>query len=62
MANFDNISYNTLISGTSGNDSIYNRGKNVTISAGNGNDTVYNSYFYEVGSADSVKNLYRRWK
>ena len=39
-----NFKSNTLLSGTSGNDSIanYNLGKSVTINAGAGNDSIYN--------------------
>ena len=54
MANFRNEYDNTLLSGTSSNDSIWNVGKNVTISAGNGNDTVHNGY-NGYGNANSVK-------
>ena len=42
MARFSNETANTLISGTSSDDYIWNSGNNVTISAGNGNDTVNN--------------------
>ena len=46
MAYFGNDeNSNTLISGTSGNDDIYNGySSNVTINAGNGDDTVENEY------------------
>ena len=58
-----NTTSNTLISGTSDADSVYNRGQNVTINAGTGNDTVYNSYGYNsrisLGDGDdSVYNYY----
>ena len=43
MANISNSTYNTLVSGTSDADSIYNSGRYVTIDAGAGNDTVRNS-------------------
>ena len=41
MATTSNSKSNTLISGTSDSDSIYNGGSNVTIEAMAGNDTVY---------------------
>ena len=43
MATSVNSDSNTLIAGTSGNDSIQNSGANVTITAGGGNDTINNS-------------------
>ena len=51
---------NTLLSGTSGTDSIYNNGSRVTIEAGAGNDTVVNwgtESIIKVGAGnDSVQN------
>ena len=50
MANFDNRASNTLIAGTSDNDSIYNYYSNyVTITADAGNDTIYS---YSTGGLD----------
>ena len=43
MAVISNYSSNTLISGTSDTDSIYNSGSYVTISASTGNDSIYSS-------------------
>ena len=43
MANIKNTKSNTLVSGTSVNDTINNSAKNVTINAGNGNDKITNS-------------------
>ena len=40
MANYNNYTYSTIISGTADNDSIYNWGSNATISGGAGNDTL----------------------
>ena len=42
MAEIYNEASDTLISGTGGNDSIYNCGANVTITAGKGKDTITN--------------------
>ena len=42
MANIDNIVDNTIINGTAGNDSIYNRGATVKIYTGDGNDIIRN--------------------
>ena len=42
MAVINNTTSNTLLSGTSGNDSLYNTGNHVTLSGGAGNDTIYN--------------------
>ena len=39
--NIFNIISNTLIGGTSGNDTIENYGDSVTISGGTGNDKLY---------------------
>ena len=48
MANFENTTHETLITGTSAADYVENYGGNVTISTGNGDDTVYNirNYYY----------------
>ena len=42
MANISNSTANTLVTGTSSADSIYNTGGNVTINSGSGNDTINN--------------------
>lgn len=42
MANIRNYAYDTLVTGTGTDDSIYNTGSRVTIDTGNGNDTVRN--------------------
>lgn len=56
--NIYNTNYNTIISGASGNDSIYNLGNYVTINTGNGNDTVVmDSYGGTSGSAYSYVNV-----
>ena len=47
MATFKNVTANTLITGTKGNDSIFNGGYRVSISGGAGDDSIYNG-------ADSV--------
>ena len=41
MADFENSTNNTLLSGTGGNDDFYNRGKYVTIVGGAGKDTQF---------------------
>ena len=60
MAEIRNEESNTLVSGTSGDDSIFNDGANVTISAGNGNDSIENwgndSTILGGNGNDSVKN------
>ena len=38
----NNTASNTIVNGTSNNDSIYNTGTNVSISGGTGNDYIYN--------------------
>ena len=43
MANYSNSANNTLISGTSDNDYIYNNGSDNTIVGGAGSDTIYDS-------------------
>ena len=40
MADFSSSANSTIISGTSGDDSIYSTGDYVTVDAGAGNDTV----------------------
>lgn len=42
MANIINSTYYTLLSGTSGKDTIINEGDHVTIDGGKGNDYIYN--------------------
>ena len=44
MANYSNSNNNTIISGTSDDDSIYTSGSYVTVNAGDGDDTI-NSYY-----------------
>lgn len=46
MAVFENYDSNTLVSGSSDNDSIYNSGKYVTMTGGAGDDTIYNDSHY----------------
>jgi len=43
MADFNNYEHNTIITGTSGDDSIFNSGDFVTINAQGGNDNIGNS-------------------
>ncbi len=47
MATLSNGTSNTIVTGTSGADSVYNSGQNVTITTSDGKDTVYNSYGYK---------------
>ena len=42
MATLSNSTANSIVTGTSGADSIYNSAASVTISTGEGSDTVYN--------------------
>ena len=59
MAEIENFTSNTLLSGTSGNDSIYNNmaAQNVTVQALGGNDEIYNtasSVTIEPGAGNDV--------
>ncbi len=54
MADFYNDTSNTIISGTSDADSIWNYGESVTINAGDGDNTVRNSDSYNSVSGNSV--------
>ena len=61
MSTVSNGMSNTIIAGTSGNDSVYNYGHRVTVDAGAGNDTIRNSYANNVSinagaGNDSVYN------
>ena len=59
MADFYNDKSNTLISGTSGNDSINNwYGSNVTIDGGEGADTIHNYYISDVSIIGGTGNDY----
>lgn len=53
MAEIYNSKSNTLLSGTSGNDTIYNRGgSNVLISGDSGNDHIFNRWYPAVNLDD----------
>ena len=51
-----NYTSDTLISGSSGNDTIFNNGDSVTIEGGKGNDSIYNSSGYYVSITGGADN------
>ena len=54
-----NIISNTILSGTSGNDTINNSARNVTISAGAGNDSVCSTAYYVTVNAGAGNDTVR---
>ena len=60
MANVSNTESNTLLSGTSGDDSVNNYGDFVTIDAGTGNDTIrnYGGQSVKITASDGNNYIY----
>ena len=53
MANFTNVTNDTLVTGTRGNDYIENEGDNVTIDTDAGDDTIYNRVVIELNPSET---------
>ncbi len=62
MSVINNYTYETVISGTSDADSIYNSGDDVSISTGAGNDSVYNNgHCSTIDAGEGNDSVYNAW-